>query len=74
MITEDMLTVLVVSLVIGLLSALITCFIIYKKYKTKLKSPIYPVEDFATLDLSARSDAFIGRTVTKVRVASNNKK
>ena len=71
---EDILVVIIVSLVIGLVAAGITCFVVYKKYKTKLKSPIYPIDDYTTLDLTDHSDSFIGRTVTRVRVSSSNKK
>lgn len=39
-------------------------------YKKKLKSPIYPLTDYADLTLTERSDVFLGKTVTKVRISS----
>ena len=72
--TEDIVLVIVISLVGGLIAAAITCFAVYKKYKTKLKAPVYPVEDYATLNLSVSSDRFVGSSVTCVRVNNSNNK
>lgn len=41
-------------------------------YKKKLKSPIYPLTDYADLTLTERSDVFLGKTVTKVRISSQS--
>ena len=74
--TEDIALIIVISIVGGLIAAAITCFSIYKKYKTKLKAPVYPVEHYTSLELSSSSDNFVGRTVTRVRVnnSSNHKR
>lgn len=72
--TEDIILVIVISIVGGLIAAAITCFAVCKKYKTKLKAPVYPVENYTTLDLSASSDNFVDRSVTRVRVNNSNNK
>ena len=42
------------------------------RYKRKLKSRIYPVTDYATLELNHSSDNFIGSSVTRTRVQSSS--
>lgn len=61
---------ILVSLVLALVIAGIVCGIIIYKYKKKLKSPIYPLDRYAKLNLIAADsrDAFLHKTVTRVRV------
>ena len=67
---------LLIGLIIGAVIGGITIGIIIYKYKKKLKSPIYPLDKFTTLDLNpfACSDNFLRRSVTKVRINTGNKK
>lgn len=58
----------------GLFTGLIPTLIITGKYKKGLQSPIYPLDRFARLELTGSSDRFLNRTVTKVRINSNNNK
>lgn len=55
----------------GFVSAVSTIPIV-RKYKKGLHAPIYPLDKFASLDLTHRVDNFIGRTVTRVRIRSSN--
>jgi len=71
---DDISAVIVVSVLIGLAVAVIACLAVVYRYKNKLQSPIYPIEKYTSLSLVHSSDRFIGRTVTKVRVASSRKK
>lgn len=47
---------------------------IVRSYKRGLTAPIYPLDKYTSLDLWHKSDVFIGRTVTKVRIRSSNNK
>ena len=66
--------VLACGTVIGAIAAAVPTLIISKSYKKGLHAPIYPLDKYATLDLTHRSDIFLNRTVTKVRIKSNNNK
>ena len=70
----DYLPIIIVSVIGGLIAAAISCFSVYKKYKTKLKAPVYPVEHYTSLNLSSSSDTFLDRTVTRVRVNNSSNK
>ena len=67
-------TLLVYALIFGTVAAVAVCVIVVKKYKSGLTSPIYPLEHYTNLNLRFREDRFLNRTVTKVKVASSNKK
>lgn len=41
-------------------------------YKKKLKSPSYPVSDYADLDLTEHTDIFLGKTVTRTKISSSS--
>lgn len=41
-------------------------------YKRKLKAPIYPLSDYATLKLNEHTDIFLGKTVTRTRISSSS--
>ena len=71
-----MVTGLLVGLIVGAIVGGVTIGIIIYQYKRKVKSPIYPLEKYTTLDLNhfACSDMFLRRTVTKVRINSGNKR
>ena len=70
--TEFLLNLILISLVVGIVVAGIVCFAIVKRYKKALQSPIYPLEHYASLDLTHRRDNFIGKTVSRVRVSSSS--
>ncbi len=71
-----MVTGLLVGLIVGAVIGGVTIGIIIYSYKKKVKSPIYPLEKYTTLDLNrfASADLFLRRTVTKVKVNTGNKK
>ena len=69
---EFILYLSIAAALIGLIVAVIVCVCIVRKYKRGLQSPIYPLEHYASLDLTHAYDNFIGKTVTKVRVSSSN--
>ena len=66
-------TALVSLIIATVISGGATGIIIYK-YKKKLKSPIYPLERYARLELNtvASTDIFLGKTVTSVRIRSSS--
>lgn len=71
-----MVTGLLVGLIAGAVIAGVTIGIIIYQYKKKVKSPIYPLDKYTTLDLNrfASSDMFLRRTVTRVRVNTGKKR
>lgn len=70
--TEFLLYLILISLAVGIVVAGIVCFAIVRRYKKALQSPIYPLEHYASLDLTHSRDNFIGKTVSKVRVSSSS--
>ena len=66
--------VLACGTLIGAVAAAVPTVIISRSYKKGLHAPIYPLDKYASLDLTHRSDIFLNRTVTKVRIKSNNKR
>ena len=71
---EEFWTVFTWAIIIAVIAAIAACVAVVVRYKKKLKAPIYPIEKYARLDLSARRDDFINRNVTRVRVSSNKKR
>ena len=69
---EFLLYLTLIAVSVGIIVAVIVCFAIIKRYKKALQSPIYPLEHYASLDLSHSRDNFIGKTVSKVRVSSSS--
>ena len=71
---DNFYNLLAVSIALALIAAIVAVVIVVVRYKRKLKSPIYPINRYATLSLNACQDNFIGSTVTKVRVSSSSDK
>ncbi len=69
-----MTNVILCAIAAGLVAAGILVGVIIWKYKTKLKSPIYPIDKYAALNLGVADDRHIDTTVTRVRVASRKKR
>ncbi len=69
---EFLLYLSIAAALIGIIVATIVCVCIIRKYKKGLQSPIYPLEHYASLDLTHGYDNFIGKTVTKVKVSSSS--
>ena len=69
---SDFLAALPLACAAAFLIALGVCIAIVVSYKRKVKSPTYPLTDFTSLELTSRSDLYIGKTVTRVRIQSNN--
>lgn len=65
---------IIIGIIAGIVAASAVCFGVVKKYKSGLHAPIYPLEHYTKLDLTHRSDRFLHRHVTKVRVASSSSK
>ncbi len=65
-------TYIVWGVIVGFVVSAIVVAVIVKKYKTKLKAPIYPLSSFARLNLLASRDTFLGKHVTSVRVNTGN--
>ena len=70
----DIITILFISFVFAAVGVAIAVITVLRKYKNKIQSPTYPVEHYTSLSLSHSSDRFIGKTVTRVRVSSSNKR
>ena len=66
--------VIIISIVVGIVAATAVCISVVTKYKRGLHAPIYPLEHYTKLNLSHRSDRFLHRHVTKVKVASSSSK
>lgn len=71
---ENFNVMLIWSLIIAAVATAVTIVIIVSKYKNKLKAPIYPIDKYATLNLTGRRDDFLHSNVTRVRVSSSNHK
>ena len=65
---SDFLAALPLACATAFLIALGVCIAIVVSYKRKIK----PLTDFTNLELTSRSDLYIGKTVTRVRIQSNN--
>lgn len=65
---EDIWLIVGISLAAGIISVVIVIII----YKTKLKSPIYPLSQFADLELTESGDFFLGQTVTRTKISSSS--
>ncbi|MBQ2793952.1 MAG: TFIIB-type zinc ribbon-containing protein [Clostridia bacterium] len=71
----DSLSVGIVSgLAFGGVAAAVPTVLISRSYKKGLHAPIYPLDKYANLDLTHRSDVFIGKTVTRVRISNSKKR
>ena len=57
---------------IALAAGIIAVVIVIVVYKTKLKSPVYPLSQFTDLRLTERDDRYIGKTVTRTKISSSN--
>lgn len=64
--------IIIISLVVGVIVAFIVCLSIYISYKTKQKSVKYPLNRYASLELSEQRDAFLGKSVTRTRIQSSS--
>lgn len=65
-------TVIIVAVVLALLSGGTAFGVVFYKYKRKLKSPIYPLSKYATMNLEYSSDNFLGSNVVRTRVKSSS--
>lgn len=64
--------VFVPSLIISLAVSVGASVFVFFKYRKKLHSASYPLEKYASLNLSVSDDKFITKTVTRVRVNSSS--
>ena len=63
---------LICSLIIAAIATAAVVIVIFRRYKNKLKSPIYPIDKYACLNLARTEDRFIDRTVTRIRISSRS--
>ena len=63
---------IVIPILAGLAAGAIAVLIVVVDYKKKLKSPIYPLSKYASLDLSLSQDNYLSTSVTRVRVQSSS--
>lgn len=66
--SEQIAVIVGISLAAGIISVVAVII----AYKTKLKSPIYPLSQFTNLELTGHSDVFIGKTVTRTKIESSS--
>jgi uncharacterized membrane protein YgcG len=69
-----LLKTILISFAISVVIASLVCGIIIYKYKKKLKSPIYPLDRYATLGLIPENsrDIFLHKTLTRVRINTSS--
>lgn len=61
-----------VKVVISIAAGIIAVVVVIVIYKTKLKSPVYPLSEFTELKLTERQDYFVGKTVSRVKIESSS--
>ena len=66
--SDQILIMVIVSLAAGIIAVVAVIIV----YKTKLKSPIYPLSQFTDLNLTEKHDHFIGKTVTRTKISSSS--
>ncbi len=59
-------------IIFSLVAAAAAMGIVLYTYKKKLKSPIYPTSEYAELNLTAHSDLFLGKTVTRTKINTSS--
>ena len=69
---ENFDVMLIWSVIFAVVVTAIVVILILRRYKNKLKAPIYPVDKYACLSLARVEDSFLDRTVTRVRVSSSS--
>ncbi len=62
----------VILIFISLLAGAASVVIVIVTYKTKLKSPIYPLSQYTDMKLLAHSDIFLGKSVTRTKISSSS--
>lgn len=65
-------SVLIPCMIVALAIALTVCIVIIARYKRKLKSAIYPIEQFTSHKLIVSRDNFAGSFVTRTRRSSSS--
>ena len=72
--TSEVITILAVSLFSAVVISGLAVFCVIRRYKRKLHSPIYPIENYTSLNLIGASDVLINKNVTRVRVSSSSRR
>lgn len=67
-------TLILIGCIGGFAAALGTAIGIVYSYKRKSRSPQYPLERYASLNLTNRMDIFLRRHVTRTKMSSSNNK
>ncbi len=63
---------IVLPIVFGVAAGGVAVGVVVYKYKRKLKSAVYPLSNYATLNLTHAEDNYITSSVTRTRVASSS--
>lgn len=61
---------IVISLLLGLITAGIVCICVLRSYGIKHKAVEYPFKEFTNMNLQEKSDVMIGRSVTSRVISS----
>lgn len=71
---QDFIAALPLAAVFAAAIALVVCLCVVGYYKKKNRSPSYPLHEFTDLTLTARSDFYIGKHITRVRIQTDKKR
>lgn len=66
---ENLPLAIVAAVIIGL----VVCGVIIVRYKKGNHSATYPLTEFTNLELTGRSDLYIGKTIRRVRIKTDRK-
>ena len=66
--------IVLTTVIVGVVGGIVACVCVAVKYKTKVKSPIYPLDKYATLELTDSRDVFVTQYVTRVRINNSSDK
>ena len=64
--------VIVIPIIVGILSGGIAVLIVVVRYKKKLKSPIYPLSKYASLELNDSRDIYLRTDVVRTRINTSS--
>lgn len=65
---------IIISCAGGAIAAIITAIVILYSYSRSTRSVLYPLEKYASMDLTDVDDIFISRTVSKIKLSSDKKR
>ena len=69
---EERVISVTVPIILGLVAGGVALGVVFYRYKRKLKSPIYPLSNYARLDLTVARDDFVTSYVSRVRINTSS--